>query len=100
MSPDRQKFHAAAGSCLGENRPAGELVDCVAAHFPDVEVYREQDDLVIRGGTRFLIVRRAGPNSFQVAENVTVPTTNLVDFGGGATRTLPQLIDEIANFAK
>jgi hypothetical protein len=100
MSLDRNKFHAAAGSCLGQSRPAGELVDCVAAHFPDVEVYREQDDLVIRGGTRFLIVRRAGPNSFQVAENVTVPTTNLVDFGGGAARTLDQLIEEIANFAK
>jgi hypothetical protein len=35
-----------------------------------------------------------------VAENVTVPTTNLVDFGGGAARTLDQLVDEIANFAK
>jgi hypothetical protein len=100
MSVDRAKFHADAGSCLGQNRPAGELVDCVGAHFPDVEVFREQDDLVIRGGARFLIVRRAGPNSFHVAENVTVPTTNLVDFGGGATRSLAQLLDEIANFAK
>jgi hypothetical protein len=63
-------------------------------------VYREGDDLIIRGGARFLIVRRAGPNGFHVAENVTVPTTNLVDFGGGAQRTLDQLVDEIANFAK
>ena len=100
MSVDRAKFHAEAGSCLGQNRPVGELAGCVAAHFPDVDVYREQDDLVIRGGARFLIVRRAGPDSFHVAENVTVPSTNLVDFGGGATRSLAELIDEIANFAK
>jgi hypothetical protein len=100
MTPDRNKFRAEVGSCLGQDRPAGELADCVAAHFPDVEVYREQDDLVIRGGQRFLIVRRAGPNTFKVSENVAVPTTNLVDFGGGAQRTLDQLVDEIANFAK
>jgi hypothetical protein len=100
MTPDRNKLRAEAGSCLGQDRPAGELADCVAAHFPDVEVYREGDDLIIRGGQRFLIIRRAGPNGFHVAENVTVPTTNLVDFGGGAQRTLDQLVDEIANFAK
>jgi hypothetical protein len=100
MTPDRNKLRAEAGNCLGQDRPAGELADCVAAHFPDVEVYREQDDLVIRGGQRFLIVRRAGPNTFKVSENVAVPTTNLVDFGGGAQRTLDQLVDEIANFAK
>jgi hypothetical protein len=99
MSLDRAKFRAEAGTCLGQERPAGELVDCVAAHFPDVEAYREGDDLIIRGGQRFLIVRRAGPNGFHVAENVTVPSTNLVDFGGGAQRTLDQLVDEIANFA-
>jgi hypothetical protein len=99
MSLDRQKFLTEAGSCLGQNRPAGELADCVAAHFPEMEVYRQQDDLIIRGGTRFLIVRRAGQDSFHVAENVTVPTTNLVDFGGGATRTLDQVVDEIANVA-
>ena len=100
MSVDRTKFRAEAGSCLGQERPAGELADCVAAHFPDVEAFREGDDLIIRGGQRFLIVRRAGPNGFHVAENVTVPSTNLVDFGGGAQRTLDQLVDEIANFAK
>ena len=100
MSVDRTKFRAEVGSCLGQDRPAGELADCVAAHFPDVEAFREGDDLIIRGGQRFLIVRRAGPNGFHVAENVTVPSTNLVDFGGGAQRTLDQLVDEIANFAK
>jgi hypothetical protein len=100
MSLDRKKFRTEAGACLGQDQPVGALVDCVAAHFPDVEVYREQDDLVIHGGTRFLIVRRDGPDAFKVSENVAVPSTNLVDFGGGATRTLDQLVDEIANLAK
>ncbi len=100
MSMDRQKFQAEAGSCLGQNKPAGELVDCVASHFPDVEVYRENDDLIIKGGSRFLIVRRAGANSFRVTENVAVPSTNKVDAGGGAERTLDQLIDEIAALAE
>jgi hypothetical protein len=100
MSIDGKKLREEARACLGENRPAGELVDCVAMSFPDVEVYREMDDLVIKGGTRFLIVRRIGADRFHVAENVTVPSTNLVDFGGGAERTLDQLIDEISVFAR
>jgi len=95
MSMDRQKFTNDAGACLAGNKPAGELVDCVAAHFPDVEVYRENDDLVIKGGGRFLIVRRNGTDRFRVTENVAVPSTNVVDAGGGAERTLDQLIDEI-----
>ena len=93
-------FKDEAGACLAGDKPAGELVDCVAAHFPEVDVYREMDDLVIKGGTRFLVVRRSGPDRFRVAENVTVPSTNLVDFGGGAERTLDQLIDEISTFAE
>jgi hypothetical protein len=96
MSADRQKFKSDAGSCLSGNKPAGELVDCVAAHFPDVEVYRENDDLVIKGGHRFLIVRRNGADRFRVTENVAVPSTNVVDAGGGNERTLDQLIDEIS----
>ena len=96
MSLDRQKLKAEAASCLAQNKPAGELVDCVAAHFPDVEVYRENEDLVIKSGGRFLIVRRNGADRFRVSENVTVPSTNLVDYGGGAERSLDQLIDEIS----
>ena len=99
MNFDKGKFKSEAGSCLGQDKPAGELVDCVAAHFPAVEVFRENDDLIIKGGSRFLVVRRAGPNSFRVSENVAVPSTNLVDFGGGAERTLDQLVDEIATLA-
>jgi hypothetical protein len=100
MSMDRQRFASEAGACLAGDKPAGELVDCVAAHFPDVEVYREKDDLVIKGGGRFLIVRRAGPDRFRVSENVAVPSTNLVDFGGGAERSLDELVDEIAALAE
>jgi len=100
MSLDREKLKADAVSCLGQNMPAGELVDCVAAHFPDVEIYRENDDLIIRGGTHFIVVRRAGPDHFRVAENVTVPSTNLVDFGGGTDRTLDELIDDISTLSE
>ncbi len=96
MSMDRQKFTSEAGACLAGNKPAGELVECVASHFPDVEVYRENDDLVVKGGSRFLIVRRNGANHFRVTENVAVPSTNMVDAGGGTERTLDQLIDEIS----
>jgi len=100
MSADRQKLKVEATGCLGQNKPAGELVECVARHFPDVDVYRESDDLVIKGGTRFLIVRRAGADRFRVSENVAVPSTNLVDSGGGAERTLDELIDEISTLAR
>jgi hypothetical protein len=36
------------------------LQTCFANHFPDLEVYRESEDLVIKHGGRFLIVRRVG----------------------------------------
>jgi hypothetical protein len=85
-----------AKGCLAGNQPAGVLADCVSRHFPDVEAYREDDDLVIRGGGRFLVVRRFGPDLFRVTDNVAVPSTNVVDAGGGAERTLDQLIDDIS----
>lgn len=88
-------FRSAATACLANNKPAGELADCVAEHFPDVEAYRENDDLIIKGGSRFLVVRRDGPDAFRVTDNVAVPSTNAVDGGGGAKRTLNELIDDI-----
>ncbi len=97
---DRAKLKADAVACLGQATPVGALVDCVAAHFPDVDVFRENDDLVIKGGQRFLIVRRAGANEFRVSENIAVPSTNVVDAGGGQPRTLDELIDEIATLAE
>jgi hypothetical protein len=89
------EFRSEAADCLGQNKPAGDLVDCVSKHFPDVDVYRQNDDLVIKGGGRFLIVRRAGPDLFRVSENVAVPSASQIDAGGGADRTMNALIDEI-----
>jgi hypothetical protein len=100
MSVDGKKLREEARACLGKDRPAGELVDCVARTFPDLEVYREMDDLIIKGGSRFLIVRRMGADRFRASENAWAPTTNLVDFGGGTERTLDQLIDEISVFGR
>jgi hypothetical protein len=100
MNVEQEKFRREASRCLGQNKPAGELADCVSRHFPDVEVYRENEDLVLKGGGRFLIVRRVGPDRFRVSENVAAPSTNLVDSGGGAERTLDALIDEIAVLAQ
>jgi hypothetical protein len=90
-----EQFRTEAATCLGQNKPAGDLVDCVSQHFPDVDVFRQNDDLIIKGGGRFLIVRREAPDRFRVSENVAAPSTNLIDLGGGADRTLNELIDEI-----
>ena len=100
MSADIAAVRTAAEGCLGKDKPAGELVDCVAESFPGVEVFREGDDLVIKGGGRFLIVRRAGPDSFRVTESVAAPSTNVVDAGGGSERSLDELIGEIAALAQ
>ena len=96
MSTQHSQLRKEAAACLGANKPVGELVDCVSRHFPDLYVNREMDDLVLKGGGRYLVVRRSGPDRFRVSENVAVPSTNLVDLGGGAERSLDQLIDEIA----
>jgi hypothetical protein len=95
--PDKLKLDAQA--CLGEAKSAGTLVECVSAHFPDVDVYRENEDLIVKGGGKYLIVRRAGPDRFRVSENIAVPSTNLVDQGGGMERTLDELIADIATLA-
>ena len=97
MSSD--EFRAEAAACLGQDKPAGELVDCVARYFPDVEVFRENDDLFVKGGGRFLIVRRAAPDLFRVSLSVAAPSTNLVDYGGGRETTLNELIDQIATLS-
>jgi hypothetical protein len=96
---DRAVLKTQAQACLGTNKPAGELVDCVAEHFPDLQVNRENDDLVIRGGQRFLIVKRLGPDRFRITKNIAVPSTNTVDAGGGVEQTLDQLVDEISSLA-
>ena len=52
-------FRTAATACLAPNRPAGDLVDCVTEHFPDVEAYR--DCLLQASGN--LDDRMGGPSS-------------------------------------
>jgi hypothetical protein len=88
-----------AQACLGRNAPAGELVECVSKHFPDVEANRENDDLIIKGGQNFLVVKRAGPDRFLATKSASAPSTNKVDAGGGTEYSLDQLVDEIANLA-
>ncbi len=90
---------AAVAACLGHDKPVGELADCVSEFFPDLEAFRENDDLVVKGGTRFLIIRRTGPDRFRVSQNVAVPSTNLVDSGGGMERNLDELIGELLALA-
>jgi hypothetical protein len=99
MSLDRTKLRQEMAACLEQDKPAGEMVECVASYFPDVIVNRENDDLIIKGGGRYLLVRRIAPSHFRVSENVAVPSTNLLDSGGGAERSLDQLIDEISALA-
>jgi len=54
---------------------------------------------VVRGGERYLVIKRIGPDNFHVAENVTIPSTSLVNFGGGVERNLEHLLHEIAALA-
>lgn len=99
MSLNRDQLLKEAQTCLGREAPAGDLVECLARRFPDIEVNRQNDDLILKGGQRFLIVRRVAANKFKVSENAAAPTVNLIDFGGGADRDLDQLIDEISTLA-
>ena len=99
MSVDIKKLKAGALACIGQDKPASELADYINKSFGDVRAYSEEDDLVVRGGERYLVIKRIGPDRFHVAENVTIPSTNLVDFGGGAERNLDHLLHEIAALA-
>jgi hypothetical protein len=76
------------------------LQTCFANHFPDLEVYRESEDLVIKHGGRFLIVRRVGVDRFRTETYIDAPSTDEVDFGGGIERDVDSMFDEIAAFAE
>jgi hypothetical protein len=93
------KLKAQALACLGADKPASVLADCINNNFEDIRAYAEEDDLVVRGGERYIVVKRIGPDKFHVAENVTIPSTNLVDHGGGVERNLEHLLHEIAVLA-
>jgi hypothetical protein len=97
---DRENVRAQLVARLGEKVSAAELGEWISTTFAGVEAYRENDDLVLRSGTdRYLMVRRLGPDRFKVSENVAVPSTSLLDIGGGVERDIDGLIDEIAAFA-
>jgi len=96
---DRKPLRTELSACLGKDASAAELVDWVPKYFPDIESYRQSDDLVLRHGERFMFVRRVGGDRFRTSENMAAPSTNLVDFGGGVERNVDELIAEIAAFA-
>ncbi|NNM73341.1 hypothetical protein [Enterovirga aerilata] len=94
-------FRDAISAALGDGRPAAELDRVIEQAFPDLSVFREEDDLVIVAGeTRRLLVRRVGPNLFRLSENAAASgSTNLLDAGGGQERDLDGLVEEIRAFA-
>ena len=100
MSADRDAFKQEVLGCLGKDRGVVALQTCIANHFPDLEVYREEDDLVIKHGGRFLIVRRAGADTFRTEIMVEAPSTNEVDAGGGIERDVDGMFNEITAFAE
>jgi len=100
MSADRNGFRQEVLACLGKDQGVVALQGCIASHFPALEVYRENDDLVIRHGGRFLIVRRAGADKFRTEIMIDAPSTNDVDSGGGTERDVDGMFDEIAAFGE
>jgi len=99
MSDDIKKLVAGAKACIGENKPVSELAEFINNSFEDIRAYAEEDDLVVRGGDRYIVIKRVGPDRFHVAENVQIPSTSLVDRGGGAERNLEHLLHEISVLA-
>jgi hypothetical protein len=95
MSSDRDAFKDEVSACLRKDKGVVALLDCIAGHFPDLEVFRENEDLVIKHGGRFLIVRRVGADRFRTSEYVEAPSTNEVDMGGGVERDVEGLFNEI-----
>lgn len=99
MRVDRQVFKREVAACFAKGDGVVALLDCIAGHFPDLEVFRENDDLVIKHGGRFLIVRRAGKDHFRTSDYVETPTTNKVDMGGGVECNVDELFDRIDGLA-
>jgi hypothetical protein len=98
---DRQTFKGDLVTALRQDVPAAELDTIVSRHFPDLNVFRENEDLVIVDGeTRRLLIRRVGPDRFVTSDHAAASgSTNLLDLGGEAERDLDALVGEIAAFA-
>jgi hypothetical protein len=97
---DRDKFRQEVTACLAQEAGVVALMTCIAAHFPSFEVFRENDDLVIKEGRRFLILRRTGPDQFRTQISVQQPSTNEIDAGGGRPRDVDSLYEELAGFSE
>ena len=97
----RAAARAELQSLLQANASAVELEEWIARHFEGLAAYRENDDLVLRNGAgMYTLVRRIGPDRFRVSENIAVPSTNLLDEGGGRERDADALVNELAAFAE
>jgi hypothetical protein len=100
MSMDRETFRDSVTACLRQDEGVTALQTCIAENFPDFEVFRENDDLVIKDANRFLIVRRTGADRFRTLTYVSVPSTNEVDSGGGIERDVDALFNELVAFSE
>ena len=98
---ERQAFKNDLAAALQRNVPAAELDAVVSRHFPDLNVFRENEDLVIVDGeTRRLLVRRIRSDRFVTSDHAAASgSTNLLDAGGEHERDLDGLVDEITAFA-
>jgi len=98
---ERQAFKNDLAAALQRNVSAAELDVVVSKHFPDLNVFRENEDLIIvHGETRRLLIRRVGPDRFVTSDHAAASgSTNLLDAGGEGQRDVDALIDEIAAFA-
>ena len=99
MTVDRQGFKDAVTACLAKDKGTVALQECIDGYFPDLDVFRENDDLVVSHGRRFLVIRRVGHDRFRTADYAGPPTTNEVDGGGGTEHDVEGLIDEIKAFS-
>jgi hypothetical protein len=98
---DLQAFKNDLKVFLQRDVTAAELDAVVSKHFPDMNVFRENEDLVIVDGeTRRLLIRRVGPDRFATSDHAAASgSTNLLDAGGEAECDLDGLTDRIAAFA-
>ena len=97
---DRDKFRQEVTACLASDKGVVSLMTCIASHFPSFEVFRENDDLVVKEARRFLIVRRTGADHFRTQVSVQQPSTNEIDAGGGHPRDVDGLFDELVGFSE
>ena len=97
---DRAQFRQEVTDCLAKEQGVVALMTCVSRHFPGFEVFRENDDLIIKDGRRFLLVRRAGADSFRTQTYVNAPSTNEIDEGGGHARDVDSFYDELVAFSE